>query len=309
VRRLGVVAALALTLAGPAAAQAPLPGGRALTAEVSVSPSTHLFGDTIVATVDVVADPREFDPERLRVSLRFRPYEPVGGVREERRRTGALVHIRYRASLRCLHVGCLAPRAQTALGGQEEGRAERHTIPLPPVEVLYRGADGHETILLTRHFQPVQVVSRINTASTGQEARRGAFTASLAPPEPTYRLSPDALAALALGAAALLALFPAALLGRALRRRWEATRRWQPLSPLERALTLVDWSARREDGAEERRKALEALAAVLDERGERELAAAARRAAWAAEAPPHERTAALGAEARAAVGGANGRPA
>ena len=305
--RTALTAVAVLVLAAPADAQ--LPGGRALTAEVSLSPSTHLFGDTVVATVDVVADPREFDPDRLRVVPRFRPYEPVGGVREERRRAGGLVHIRYRATLRCLHVGCLAPREETTLGAQEEGRAERHTIPLPPVEVLYRGSDGRESILLTRHFPPVQVVSRINTAGTGQDLRRGAFTASLAPPPPTYRVSPGVLAAAALGAAGLLALFPAALLARALRRRLLAARAWRPLPPFERALALVQWSAQREDGAEERRKALEALAAVLAERGEAELAAAARRAAWAADEPPREHAAALGDEARAAVGGANGRPA
>ena len=172
-RRLALAAVAALALAAPAVAQ--LPGGRALTADVSLSPSTHLFGDTIIATVDLVADPREFDPDRLRVALRFRPYEPVGGIREERRRAGGLVHVRYRATLRCLHVGCLAAPERSAhsasAGRQEDVAAERRTIPLPPVEILYRGSDGRESILLRRHFPPVQVVSRINTAGTGQEPR------------------------------------------------------------------------------------------------------------------------------------------
>ena len=86
-----------------------------------MTPSTHLFGDAIVARVDVVFDPAEFDPDRLRVRLRFEPYEAVGGIRETRRRSGRLVHVRYEAALRCLHVGCLAPRTETILGGQEEG--------------------------------------------------------------------------------------------------------------------------------------------------------------------------------------------
>jgi hypothetical protein len=296
-----VVLVGALALAPTTGAQEPLPGGRALVAEVSLTPTTHLFGDSVVARVDLVVDPREFDPGRLRAAVRFGPYEAVGGIREGRRRSGGLVHVRYEATLRCLHVGCLAPREQTTLGAQEEGRAERHTIALPPVEVLHREGNGRETILLVEHFPSVQVVSRINTAATSTRGR--AFGASLAPPQPTYRVRPELLAALALAAAALLALLPAGLLGRALHDRWAAGRRWRPLPPLERALTLVDWTARREDGAEDRRKALESLAVVLDDRGERELAAAARRAAWASAAPDGGRAGELGAEARRNLGG------
>ena len=303
-RRLAVVAAAALALAPGAHAAQGLPGGRALAVEASLSPNTHLFGDAVVARVDLVADAREFDPGRLRAALRFAPYSPSGGIRQEQRRAGGLVHIRYEATLRCLHAGCLAPREQTALGAQEEGRAERHTVRLPPVNVLYRGADGLETILLTEHFPPVQVVSRINTSAAG------ASIASLAPPPPGYRMRPERLAVLALAAAALLGLYPATLLARALRRRWVEARRWRPLPPLERALALVDWSARRGDAFDERRKALESLAVVLDGHGERELAAAARRAAWGAEPPPGERTGELGAQARASLnGGARGRSA
>jgi hypothetical protein len=308
VTRAVVVCAAALVLAPAGAAQDRLPGGRALAAAVSLSPATHLFGDSVAARVDLVVDPREFDPRRLRAGIRFAPYEAVGGIREERRRSGGLVHVRYEATLRCLHVGCLAPREQTTLGAQEEGRAERHTITLPPVEVLYRDPGGVETILLVEHFPPVQVVSRINTAlPTG---RGGAFAASLAPPPPTYRARPELLAAAALGAAGLLALFPALLLGRALRRRWAARRRHRPLPPLERALALVAWTARRDDGADDRRKALEALAVVLDGRGERQLAVAARGAAWAAEPPAGADAGELGAQARQKLdGGARGRTA
>lgn len=295
------VAVIGVLLAAPAAAaQERLPGGRALVAEASLSPSTHLFGDAVVARVDVVVDPREFDPARLRVPLRFGPYRPAGGVRVERRESGGLVHVRYEATLRCLHVGCLAPRAQTPLGGQEEGRGERHTIALPPVEVLH----GDE-ILLVRHFPAVQVVSRLNTAP--DQGQRG-YAASLEPPAPTYRARPGLLAALALAAALLLTLFPAALVLRALHARWLAARAWRPLTAHERALVLVDWTARREDGDVDRRKALEALAVVLDRRGERGLAARARGVAWTEQPPPGARAEELGTEARRALnGGGDGR--
>lgn len=311
-RGLSVVATLSLVLAPAAvAAEGPLPGGRAIVATASVSPSTHLFGDSVRARLDVVVDPREFDPARLDVRFRFAPYEAVGGIQEERREVGRLVHVRYEATLRCLHAACLAPRLQSTLGGQEEGRGERHTIRLPPAVISYDGS-----VLLTRRLPAVQVVSRINTAQASAlapDARpgsQGAFAASVEPPEPTYRIRPRVLAGVALALAGLLALFPLALAWRLVHARWRAARRWRPLSPLERALALVDWTARREDGDEDRRKALEALAVVLEQRGARPLAETARALAWDEEPPPRERAGQLGSEARRELdGGARGRPA
>ena len=308
-RGLCVAATLSLLVASAAAAaESPLPGGRAVVATASVTPTTHLFGDAIVARVDVVFDPAEFDPERLRVRLRFEPYEAVGGIRETRRRSGRLVHVRYEAALRCLHVGCLAPRTETILGGQEEGRAERKTVQFPPAAVLY-GPQGNAELLLSRLFPPVQVVSRINTAQASglapgaQPGSRGAFAASLEPPPMTYRIRPGLLAGLAVGAALLLLVFPLVVVGRLAHGRWRAARGWRPLPPLERALVLVDWSARREDAGEDRRKALEALAVVAEQRGARPLADTTRALAWAEEPPPPELAGEAGSEARRTLDG------
>jgi hypothetical protein len=261
--------------------------------------------------VHVVVDPAQFEPDRLQIRLRFGPYEAVGGVREERREVGRLVHLRYETTLRCLHVACLAPRLQSTLGAQEEGRGERHTIRLPPTVIRYDGA-----VLLRKPFPAVEVVSRINSAQAGSlaaDARpgsQGAFAASVEPPEPTYRVAPRALAGAALGLAFLLLLFPFILVWRLAHGRWRAARRRRPLSPLDRALALVDWTARREDGDEDRRKALEALAVVLEEQGARPLADTARAAAWDEDPPPRERAGELGSEARRALaGGVRGRPA
>lgn len=306
---LAVVAALAF--AAPAEAQTPLPGGRAIVVTAGLTPSTHLFGDSIVATVDVVVDPAEFDPERLHVRLRFAPYEPVGSVTTNRRDVGRLVHLHYEATLRCLHIGCLAPRIESILGAQEEGRGERHAIVLPPVAVTYEEG-GRQTPLLARRFPVAQVVSRLNPANAqgldpdARPGSEGAFAASLAPPERTYRVRPAVLAGLALGAAALLALFPAVLVGAAQRRRWLERHRPGPLSPVERALALVDWSAERGD-IEDRRKALEALAAVLEEDGVERVAQVTRELAWAEPSPAGAETGEAGAEARRALAGGDGR--
>ena len=311
---LGWLAALFLVPAAPA--QDALPGGRALVATASVSPEAHLFADPVVARLDLVLDPRQFDPDRIRVALRFAPYEPVGEIQETRREVGKLVHVRYTATLRCLDVRCIAPQESTILGQQEAGRGERHTLQFAPAEIGYQNEAGRAQALLQRRFPPVQVVSRINTARLDEAANqpllrsRSSYVASLEPPPTTYRVSPTLLAALALGAAGLLLLFPAVLLVRLAYGRWRDARRPRPLSPLERALVLVEWTARGQNGAEDRRKALEALAAALEQAGARPLAETTRELAWAEESPGREHAGEVAAQARhTAAGGGRGRPA
>nr|MBA2460902.1 hypothetical protein [Actinomycetota bacterium] len=184
---------------------------------------------------------------------------------------------------------------------------------LPPIEILYEEDDGTTPVLLTKRFPVAEVVSRINTArlqGLDPDARpgsEGAFVASLEPPERTYRARPALLAGLLLGAAFLLVHFPAVLVGRLLRARWRAARQRGPLSPLERALVLVDWTARRDD-AEDRRKALEALAVVLEHGGVRPLAATTRELAWAERSPAGSEAGEAGAAARRTLAGrGNGR--
>lgn len=304
VGRAGTLAWLAALLLAPAAAaETALPGGRAIVAATSVSPETHLFAEPVVARMDLVLDPRLLDPDRIRVRLRLAPYERVGPIQERRRAVGELVHLRYTAMLRCLHVGCIAPREATILGEQEAGRAERQTFQFPPAEVRYG-----ERVLLRRRFPAVEVVSRVNTAQleaadVAPFAGRSAYVASTEPPPPTYRLSPTLLAALALTAAFLLFLFPVSLGGRLLYARWIAARRPRPLTPLERALALIAWTGRRDDGEEDRRKALELLAVVLERGGARPLADATRALAWDAESPARERAGELAAQARRTIGG------
>lgn len=296
-----------LQVAPSAAAGTSLPGGRGLVATASLSPSTHLFGDPIVARVDVVIDDEQFDPDRVDAQLRFAPYEPVGSIDETRREVDGLVHIRYEATLRCLRIACIAPTERSALGGQES-RAERHTIRLPAAQIRYheQGASAH--VLLARRFPAVEVVSRINAArlgaveSSGPAGSEGVFVASLEPADKTYRVAPALLASLLFGGAFLLVLVPAAVVCRALLKRWRAMHHRGPLSPLQRALLLVDWTARQSD-LEDRRKALEALAVVLEESDEVPLAGTVRQLAWAKEAPAGERAGKAGVEARSALAG------
>jgi hypothetical protein len=303
-----------LLLAPAAWAQDALPGGRAIFATASVSPDTHLFAEPVVAQVELMLDPGQLDPERIQVRMRFAPYRRVGPVEETRRTVGEVVHLRYTATLRCLHAACIAPRFGTALGQQEAGRAERYTFRFPPAEIRYEQAGGRPELLFVRPFPALQVVSRINTAQLEAADQAGAtgsgYTASLAPPSPTYRMSPEWIAALALAVAFVLFLLPAGLGGRFVLERWRASRRPRQLSPLERALVLVEWTSRGADGEHERRKALEALAGALERGGARPLAEVTRTFAWAEASPDRERAEELAAEARATVtGGRDGRPA
>jgi hypothetical protein len=306
--------AAALLLAPAAGAQDALPGGRAIFATASISPDTHLFAEPVAARVDVVLDPAQLDPDRIQVRLgRFTPYELLEPVEEERTEAGELVRLRFTATLRCLDVRCLAPRYQTVLGEQEGGRPERYNFRFPAAEILYE-ENGRPQLLFRRAFPVLEVVSRINSAQLDAADQPGAagsgYTASLEPPSATYRTSPESIAAVALGAAFLFLLFPATLAARYAHRRWKASRRPRQLSPLERALVLVEWTGRRADGEHERRKALEALADALELEGAGQLAEATRTYAWAEESPAPERAQEFAAQARTTVtGGANGRPA
>jgi hypothetical protein len=300
-----------LLLAPTAAAEDPLPGGRAIFAEASISPDTHFFADAVVAQVELVLDPAQLDPERVRVGMSFSPYGLLGPIQVTRRTVGELVSLRYAARLRCLHISCIAPRFRTALGEQEGGRAERYRFRFRPAEVLYKGEGGRSRLLFRRSFPAVEVVSRINTAQVEAADQpvftRSAYTATLKPPAPTYRMSPKLIAAVAWAGAFVLFLFPATLAARLISARWKASRPPQHLAPLERALLLIEWACRHANGEHDRRKALEALADALERADVLPLAEATRTFAWAKESPDSERAQELAAKARTVPEGGNGR--
>ena len=83
-------------------------------------------------------------------------------------------------------------------------------------------------------------------------------------PDTSYRISPTLLGVILLALALALVAVPVAYLVRSRRARREPKASTaQQLSPLERALALVEWASRR-PSADERREALEALAYELD---------------------------------------------
>ena len=130
----------------------------------------------------------------------------------------------------------------------------------------------------------IQSVSRLNFGDTNVTGIGFPFEASVTPlPEASYRIPPGLFGiGLLVGALALLAL-PGSLLARSLRRKPPSVEEQEPeLTPLERALLLVEWARERRD---EQRGALEVLAGELDMGERTELAEETRRLAWSRTSP------------------------
>ena len=127
-------------------------------------------------------------------------------------------------------------------------------------------------------------------------------------PEPSYRAAPGLLLALLVGGSLLLLGIAGG--GARLRRLAAGVSRAgagaragavRSLTPLERALELLE-DAARANGAADQRRSLELVAEVLAERGEEDgLARAARELAWSPTPPPPAATKGLAARVRAAL--------
>jgi hypothetical protein len=237
-----------------------MPPGRTLAATAEITPRTSLFGDPLNARIVASVDRRRIDPDELELRARLAPYERISPIEIARRDVGYQTQLVYTFRIRCNEFACL-PRGGS-LGGDS-----RTEFKLPPARL---GS-------LVVRWPTLEVASRINQS----ELQAFRYRATLTPvPKASRRVAPPALAAAAFSASALLALLASGLIGRAALRR----RRWRPeleLPPVERALLLLSWTR---DG-EDRRRALELLAAALDDEGRRDLARAARRLAWSDASP------------------------
>ena len=290
-RRIVLVLAWACAAAGCGGSDGPiLPEGRALAASPALTPAVHLFGDPVVAQLEVIVDRRLLEPNRLQASAIFAPYERVGAVRASRRDFGRFTRLRYEFTLRCLELACvrrgLAGAPVTELGG-------RRTFRFPPARLLYADRTGRNASLLRAvNWPPLEAVSRINTAQTA--GRWFPFRASATPlPSLSYSVAPPLLA----GALLLVALTLLGVTTRTGLRRWRAKRPapivdGEPeLTPLERALALVDEARAGDEPA--RRTALQQLAEALEQSRSDELAERATELAWSRGSPSPEATASL----------------
>ena len=299
--RMLVVAGAALLLVagcGGAEESGNGPLGKKVTATAKLDPTVHVFAEQVAAELEVVVDREQLDPDRVRIETKFLPYD-VKAERTTSEKRGRFTVLRHEYVLRCLRLACIPEVLQSAAGEAETGRGERRTMRLPAARVLYEDPDGKTRFLQKASWPAVVSVSRLKQSDV-PEFERFLFKTSVTPlPEPDYRVSPRALGAGLLAAALALLVLPAVLLVGWLRRRRPApvVVEEPELSPLERALRLVEWAVGRESGTE-RREALEVLAVELDTLESQELANSTRALAWSATSPSPESAAGLVAEVR-----------
>jgi hypothetical protein len=261
-------------------------------------PRITLFGDTVVARVDVFLDRRRVDPESVLVGTEFLPWAIVGERVRLRRDAGPTTLIRTTFALRCTTGPCVPPNEATAL-------------QFDPGRVSYAApgaAPGHRASL-TIEWPVLLVYSRFAAANAEAFAgpvsqnpwRADLETFSVA----TYRMPPGVVIAALLVLAGLLAAAGAALAYLAIPRRQgrpEPEPEPEPaivLTPLEQALELLE-DAERADGTQDRRRALELVAEVLD-LGHPDIARVARALAWSADDPQVEQTVGLATRVRASI--------
>lgn len=299
-RRLAVVGLAALAAAGALVAVLALRGdsstealdrASALEARVVVSPRVVLFGDTVTARVQVALDRARVDPDSLRVETSFTPWQLVRAPQRIRRDGDRATYVETVYVLRCLGPPCVPSRASSS--------REFQAVKLSYAQV----GGGRES---TEVRWPVLVVNtRLVSDDFGRNDEYGtAWRADLATlPAVSYRLPPALLLALLLAGALLLLLGGGRLAYAAFPRQEEPLPPEPPpappppdLTPLERALALLEEPSPL-DGAAERRRALEFVAEHFDDR-DRSLSASARSLAWRSGQPAPAESVGLAARAR-----------
>lgn len=281
--------------------------GKAAAVRGSLTPDVHLFGEPVVAHVEVVVDREQVDPGAVRVKTDFKPYETVGETTVEREEIGRFTQLRYTTTLRCLDVDCI-PRTRSGdvtisqtpglpLFPENQVRDEKRKYEFPPA--LVTAEDEPKAKTLGRVvWPPLRSVSRINWYDASVVGQGFPFASTVTPvPEPSYRIPPTVLGIALLALAIALLALPAIYLVRRYRVRRAPSRSQKPsLSPLEHALALVEWASRR-PSVDERREALEALAYELDAE-EDTTASRARAQGWSPPSPATEEMTGLVEEIR-----------
>jgi hypothetical protein len=291
-RRVLLVAAVALAAAAPAAARLPVFADGSVVGEgvpfkayATVTPSVHMFGDKVTARLAVVADTKWVEPARLRVRTAFTPYRQLRRPHILRVQVGRFAQITWTWTLQCLTTPC-APRVPPS---------ERyHDFRFKTIVIDYLAKDGSRAYGITATWPKVEVQTQVSPGVRDymRETNRFKWRFHTTPvAAPTYRMSPSLLFWTAVGLVG--ALWLAALL---LGRRWYRTLRpsasvadgaGPSATTLERALQLLAWAHASGDETLER-KTLERVAAELQVEDLDELSRRARELAWSQRTPEDE---------------------
>jgi hypothetical protein len=301
VKRVLLVAVSALALASPASARLPvfLEGssvgeGTPLKAYATITPTVHLFGDSVTAKIAVVADTKWVDPERLRVNASFTPYEPTRSPSVLRYSVGRFAQVTYTWTLRCIASPCV-PRVPPS--------DKFHVFRFHPARVQYIALTGMPQYGLNVSWPPVEVLSQVSpgVAAFLRKSNNLNWRIHITPvASPTYRMSPDLLFWLALALGGTLAIVAAMFARRwyfVVRPRSVETYTIDPGTTLERALAVLRYAHERGDETLQR-KAFERIAGELGIEEADELTRMARELAWSPRTPEDEEVEEFAAQAR-----------
>jgi hypothetical protein len=281
-----------------------LANGKAAAVHGALTPDVHLFGEPVVARVDVIVDRDQVLPGDVELKTDFKPYEAVGDTSVTREDIGRFTHFRYTTVLRCLSEDCIpqtrsnvtiSQTPELPLLPEVQQRDEKTKFQFPPALVTAK-AEPADKLLGRVVWPPLRSLSRINWYDDEVVGQGFPFVATVTPlPETTYRVSPTILGLLLL-ALALVAVPIGYLVHRRRARREPKADGAAALSPLERALALVEWASGR-SSVENRREALEALAYELDAEAD-ETAVLARAQGWSPPSPASEEMSELASTVR-----------
>jgi hypothetical protein len=276
-------------------------GSEGMSARTSISPRAQLFGEDVVARLELLIDRDVIDPDTISIETNFKPYRATAKPRLERTDQERMTRLRYTMPLECLEDAC-APRS------------DRKEVRFPPARVRSKGRvlqrpTWPQLTIGSRLQNPTVDESDVFNQRTREQTSGLDWRAEVRVAAPTWRIGPTLATVLIVAfAMALLAasffLLTIAYPGLA-RRLWRRPRR---LSPLERALVVLQHASERGEETEHR-VALDDLATELRELGARELAGTAYALAWDEPPPAADRTAGLSESVRELITGrANGHP-
>jgi hypothetical protein len=241
----------------------PVEGGTLL------SRSGTLFADPMRASIQVVVDSERVDPARVGFTTRFAPFIFLANPRVTREDTGRLTRLVYSANLICLTNICLSKDAP-----------ETMQVQFPPAQVFYSTKSGDKrTLRLQWAATTIGPRTTANDLNGSDPFLQPRWRANADPFPVSYSTSPHTLRTILfvvsglLLAVGLFALVRFVVTGKL---------RLRPLTPLERAVVLVERAA---PESPEKRKALELLSHELARSGEPELALVAKELAWAEPTP------------------------
>jgi hypothetical protein len=253
-------------------------------AYASITPTVHLFGDSLTARLAVIADTHLVDPSRLKVIATFKPYTSAKPPTVVRLQIGRFAQVTWTWTIRCITSPCV-PRVPP--------NDRFHVFHFPPAHVEYLKLNRSPAYGIDASWPSVQVDTQISPGVVAflQRTSHLNWRIGMTPvAAPSYRVSPTLVYWIALGLAALFGAGALAFVTRwflVVRPRRGAAAAGQVGSPLERAIAVLRYA--HEQGDETlQRKAFERVAGELGIARADELTLIARELAWSARTPEDE---------------------